>query len=31
MGVVLVTGEIVRGEGIQLILPSEPHHFMEKV
>ena len=31
MGVVLVTGEIVRGEGIQLLLPSEPHHFMEKV
>ena len=31
MGVVLVTGEIVRGEGIQLVLPSEPHHFMEKV
>ena len=31
MGVVLVTGEILKGEGIQLFLPPEPHRFMVKV
>ena len=31
MGVVLVTGEISKGEGIELFLPPEPHQFMVKV
>ena len=31
MGVVLVTGEILKGEEIQLSLPPEPHRFMVKV
>ena len=31
MGVVLVTGEILKGEGIQLSLPPEPYRFMVKV
>ena len=31
MGIVLVTGEIFKSEDIQLVLPSKPHQFMEKV
>jgi MOSC domain-containing protein YiiM len=31
MGIVLVTGEILKGEGIQLSLPPEPYRFMVKV
>ena len=31
MGVVLVTGVILKGEGIQLLLPPEPHQSMVKV
>ena len=31
MGIVLVTGEILKGEDIQLVLPPEPHRFMVKV
>ena len=31
MGVVLVAGEILKGESIQVVIPPEPHQFMEKV
>ena len=31
MGVVLAAGEILKGEDIQVVLPPEPHQFMEKV
>jgi hypothetical protein len=31
MGVVLAAGEILKGEGIQVVLPPGPHQFMEKV
>ncbi|CAI8329868.1 MAG: Putative metal-sulfur cluster biosynthesis proteins YuaD [Gammaproteobacteria bacterium] len=31
MGVVLAAGEILKGEGIQVVLPPESHQFMEKV
>lgn len=31
MGVVVVDGEVLRGEEIQLCLPSEPHQLMVKV
>ena len=30
MGVVLAAGEILKGEGIKVVLPPEPHQFMEK-
>tara|TARA_X000000950_G_scaffold241239_1_gene294767 strand:+ start:937 stop:1113 length:177 start_codon:yes stop_codon:yes gene_type:complete len=31
MGIVLVTGGILKGEGIQWSLPPEPHRFMVEV
>jgi MOSC domain-containing protein YiiM len=31
MGIVVVTGEVLRGEQIRLCLPSEPHQLMAKV
>jgi MOSC domain-containing protein YiiM len=31
MGIVVVAGEVVRGEEIRLCMPPEPHKDMEKV